>query len=110
MPGTQAKIVSDRIVPFPLTKNAYIRQCIVRIKSLQELDLGDGSPPTHADLTEYLVMQQLKLEGQQPVWKIWGTTKPASKKEVEELIKEGLKGEDRISLMDRLTAMDPTRG
>lgn len=88
--------------------DVYIRQCIVRIRSLQSLDKGDGGPPQQANLTEYLVMQQMNADGKAARWKIWGTTEPASRGEMEKLV-EGRGGENRITLMDRLDASDPTR-
>lgn len=110
LPGTQAKIVSDRAVPFPMGKDIYIRQCIVRIRSLQSLNKNDGTPSSQADLTEYLVMQQMKTEEDQPAtWKMWGTTKPATKEELDELVSEEASGQ-KMTLMDRLKAADPTRG
>jgi hypothetical protein len=111
LPITQAKVVSDRIVPFPVGKDIYIRQCIVRIRSLQSLDKHDGTPPTRADLTEYLVLQQMNLPGQPVLWKMWGTTKPTTQQEMEDLIASDEKTkEGRMTLMDRIRALDPTKG
>lgn len=109
--GTHAKILSDRVVPVPAAKSIYLRQCVVRIRSLQDLDKRDGTPPQRSDVTEYLVMQYMKVEGQETVWKIWGTTKPTSRQEMEQLAGEEVgRSEQRLTLMDRLRAADPTRG
>ncbi len=114
LPGTQAKIVSDRVVPLPMGNHIYLRQCIVRIRSLQSLDKHDGNPPTVADLTEYLVMQQTKRDEDKPAtWKMWGTTKPSTTQEMVEMISERTVARQtfgRMTLMDRLRTADPTRG
>ncbi|ERF76807.1 hypothetical protein EPUS_07987 [Endocarpon pusillum Z07020] len=114
LPGTQAKIMSDRVVPMPIGNHIYLRQCIVRIRSLQSLDKGDGNPPAVADLTEYLVMQQVKKEEDEPaVWKMWGTTKPLTRQEMETMVDArtvAAQSQGRITFMDRLKAMMPTRG
>lgn len=114
LPSTQAKIMSDRVVPVPMGNHIYIRQCIVRIRSLQSLDKGDGSPPTVADLTEYLVMQQMKREEDEPAtWKMWGTTKPPTRQEMEKMVSEqtlAAQSEGKITFMDRLKAVNPLKG
>ncbi len=113
LPGTQAKIVSDRIVPFPIGNHIYLRQCIVRIRSLQSLDKHDGSPPTVTDLTEYLVMQQINKDEDEPAtWKMWGTTKPPTRQEMEKTLGEQKRAQSqgRITFMDRLKAADPAKG
>ena len=114
LPGTQAKIMSDRVVPLPFGNNIYLRQCIVRIRSLQSLDKHDGNPPTVADLTEYLVMQQLKREEDEPpTWKMWGTTKPPTRQELEKMISDqtvAMQSPGRMTFMDRLRAAYPTKG
>jgi hypothetical protein len=111
-PFTQAKILSDRVVPLPIGNNVCMRQCVVRIRSLQSLDKADGSTPSQADLTEYLVMQRMRLPGGKvDGWQVWGTTKPTSEQEMERLIEGGAaEGEQKMTLMDRLRAADPTRG
>ena len=106
---SQAKIVSDRVAPFPMGKNVYVRQCVVRIRTLQSLDKKDGNPPSPADLTEYVVMQQMNKEGEPIAWKLWGTTKPTTKEEMEKLAKGG-SSEGKMTLLDRMRTADPTRG
>lgn len=110
IPFTQAKIMSDRVVPFPVGQNIYLRQCIVRICSRQSLDKKDGNPPAQANLTEYIVMQQMNRDPGEPVkWKLWGTTKPTSRQEMEKLV-DVTGGEEKMTLLDRLKTADPTRG
>ena len=91
-----------------------IRQCIVRIRSLQLLDKNDGSPPAQADLTEYIVMQQMNSDGLAPTWKLWGTTKPSTQVEMKELLNSGGESgrakEHNITWMDRIRASMPSRG
>lgn len=108
IPGSHAKIVSDRVAPFPFG-DIFIRQCVVRIRSLQALDRGDGTPPSQAKLTEYLVIQQMRIEGQTPTWKIWGTTKATSKEAMERLVGGDAKGGSKYTLLDRLKTFDPTK-
>lgn len=110
LPFSQAKIVSDCVVPFPVGKNVYLRQCVVRIRSLQSLDRGDGSLPVEANLTEHLVMQRMKTDGRVGDWKVWGTTRTSSQEQIAELLVGDSEGEQRITLMDRLRQADPTKG
>lgn len=101
LPGSHAKIVSDRATPFPFGDDLYIRQCVVRIRSLQSLDRGDGNPPSQENLTEYLVMQQLPIDGRAPSWKIWGTTQPTTAEEMEKLVEDARGAGGRYTLLDR---------
>jgi hypothetical protein len=110
LPGTQAKVVADRVVPFPFGKDLLIRQCIVRIRSLQSLDRNDGSPPSEADVTEYLVMQQMRVDDNEPpVWKLWGTTKPATKEQMNALVSEEAQSQ-KLTVVDRMRAANPLKG
>ena len=53
-------------------------------------------------------MQQIKRDGHPATWKIWGTTQPTTKEEMEELIKTSA-GPQRIRLMDRVQAINPMK-
>jgi hypothetical protein len=110
LPGTQAKVVADRVVPFPFGNELLIRQCIVRIRSLQSLDRNDGSPPSEVDLTEYLVMQQMHgKDDKPPVWKLWGTTQPANKEDMTALLDQQVQSR-KVTLVDRIGAVNPLKG
>ena len=106
--------MSDRVVALPIGNHIYLRQCIVRIRSLQSLDKGDGNPQAVADLTEYLVIQQMKKEEDEPAtWKMWGTIKPPTGQEMEKMVSAqtvAARSQERITFMDRLKAVMPTRG
>lgn len=80
------KIVSDRVAPLPFGQNNLLRQCVVRIRTRQRLDRHDGTGPKTANLTEYVVLQRMRIEGQDEGWKIWGTTKPSTMEEIEKIM------------------------
>lgn len=117
LPYSQAKIVSDRIAPLPFKaqgKEIIIRQCVVRIRSLQSLDKNDGTPPTQTDLTEYVVLQQFIKDGRHAPWKIWGTTNPTSPLELKQMLDKSVDRDSakahNITLLDRFKAAMPTGG
>jgi protein MBA1 len=86
LPFSATKIVSDKVAPLPFGKNNLLRQCVVRIRTRQRLDRHDGADPKIAELTEYVVIQRMRLEGQDGGWKIWGTTKPSTMEEIEKIM------------------------
>lgn len=79
LPGAAVRVVSDRMTAVPFGTQSYIRECIVRIKSVQLLGT-DGKIET---LTEHVVLQQFILEGVAREWKIWGTIDPTKEELVE---------------------------
>lgn len=86
LPFSATKIVSDKVAPLPFGKNNLLRQCVVRIRTRQTLDRQDGTGPKTADLTEYVVLQRMRIEEQDEGWKIWGTTKPSTAEEIEKIM------------------------
>ena len=89
LPFSATKIVSDKVAPLPFGKNNLLRQCVVRIRTRQRLDKFDGRGPKTAELTEYVVIQRLRIDGQDEGWKIWGTTKPSTRDEIEKIMGGG---------------------
>ena len=89
LPFSATKIVSDKVVPLPFGENNLLRQCIVRIRTRQALDKFDGKGPKTAEMTEYVVIQRMRIEGQDDGWKIWGTTNPSTWEEIEKMMGEG---------------------
>jgi mitochondrial protein MBA1 len=86
LPFSATKIVSDKVSPLPFGKNSLLRQCVVRIRTRQSLDRDDGTDPKIAELTEYVVIQRMRIEEQDEGWKIWGTTKPSTMEEIEKIM------------------------
>ena len=86
LPFSAIHIVSDKVSPLPFGKDNLIRQCIVRIRSRQRLDRHDGTGPKIAEMTEYVVIQRMRIDGQDEGWKIWGTTKPSTWEDIEKLM------------------------
>jgi protein MBA1 len=86
LPFSATKIVSDKVAPLPFGKNNLLRQCVVRIRTRQTLDRQDGTGAKTADLTEYVVLQRMRIEEQDEGWKIWGTTKPSTAEEIEKIM------------------------
>lgn len=62
-----------------------MRQSIVKIKSRQVFDKGDGNGEKTVDVTEYVVIQRLYGEGNEKKWMIWGTVQPSTKEEIDSL-------------------------
>jgi hypothetical protein len=86
VPFSATKVVSDRVAPLPFGNNNLLRQCVVRIRTRQRLDRHDGTGPKTADLTEYVVLQRMRIQGQDEGWKMWGTTKPSTTEEIEKIM------------------------
>jgi mitochondrial protein MBA1 len=86
LPFSATKIVSDKVAPLPFGKNNLLRQCVVRIRTRQRLDRFDGTGPKIAELTEYVVIQRMRIDGQDEGWKIWGTTKPSTMEDIEKIM------------------------
>lgn len=93
------RILADRISPLPIGKNATLRQVIAEIKSYQTLDKKDGSPPKGQQKTEMVVMQKLRMDGEEDDWMIWGTIEPMTKEQVDEVLNSSKEG---VGLMDQV--------
>jgi hypothetical protein len=120
LPATQAKIVSDRIVPLPIGNDqCYVRQCIVRISSLQKLEKPVGAAAAAAALssvTEYVVIQQMRANDHDRHWKLWGTIKPLTREQLmawvnqSNLPPEERSSESRTSMWNRAKLALPLGG
>ncbi|KAL9619848.1 MAG: hypothetical protein Q9160_005588 [Pyrenula sp. 1 TL-2023] len=121
VPGVWAKVVSDRATTIPIGISTLLRQVVVRIRSRQRvyypkkvMDEGNESWERDLkvqDLTEYVVIQQMIVEGQEAdaQWKIWGTVQEADEKGVEKLLSKGWSGTEgekqkSLSALDRIKA------
>lgn len=107
VPGVRTKVVSDRAASVPLGEDTVVRQVVVRIRSRQSLIRLKPSPRSTRestiegqeqtekkiqDLTEYVVIQQLILDGRERPWMIWGTVQETDEKGVEALLAKGWSG------------------
>jgi hypothetical protein len=84
LPFAPARVVSDRATAIPFGKQSYLRECIVRINSVQSVTNRDKSLRTDK-FTEYVVLQKLTVDGDEGQWRIWGTIDP-SKEELEDIL------------------------
>ncbi|KAK5053187.1 hypothetical protein LTR84_002161 [Exophiala bonariae] len=94
LPRAAVRVVSDRMTAVPFGTQSFIRECIVRIKSVQLL----GTEGNVETLTEHVVLQQFILEGVAREWKIWGTIDPTKEELLETL--NGKKGTRTNSFAD----------
>ena len=85
LPFQSTRVLTDRLVPIPVGKDSWIRQCVVRIKTTQTLDRGTGKSPQTKPLTEHVVIQKLSINGQEQPWKIWGTVQPSTSFQILEM-------------------------
>jgi hypothetical protein len=109
-PKKAAKVVAEQLVPLPLGgKDATIRQAVVKIKSRQEYDKGDGKGQRVKDLTEYVVVQKMTGDGMERDWMMWGTVEPSTVKEIETMI-EAEKLQSGSSLLSRFKNLMPMGG
>ena len=90
LPFSATKIVSDKVSPLPFGKGNLIRQCVVRIRSRQKLDAYDGKGPKIAEVTEFVLIQRMRIDEQDEGWKIWGTTRPSTREEIEKQLGSSL--------------------
>ena len=86
LPFNATKIVSDKLAPLPFGQNNLLRQVVVRISSRQQLQTTDTPVGKTADLTEYVVIQRMRMDGVDEGWKLWGTTKPSTLQEIEQTL------------------------
>ena len=82
------RVVSDRMAIIPGTNGSALRQAVVRISSQQKLTrlLGgkqvEGSGEAR-DVLEYVVIQSKADKWKPEEWRVWGTTKETTLKDVE---------------------------
>jgi protein MBA1 len=90
LPNSPARVVSDRLAPLPVA-DTYIRQCIVRIRSVQQYELADADQSTTRSHTDYVVIQKITTKGQDGEWKLWGLTEPTTMDEIDTMLAGGAK-------------------
>jgi mitochondrial protein MBA1 len=76
LPFQSTRVLAEKMVPIPIGKESWIRQCIVRLKTTQSLHKGTEEEPRTQSLTEYVVIQKLSINGEEQPWRMWGTVKP----------------------------------
>lgn len=109
IPFQSTKVLADRAAPLPIgdQTKTRLRQMVVRIDTTQTLDKNNGQGPKTADITEYMVIQKLKLEGKPEDWMVWGTVRPSTVKEIETIRDTGDGGGGIGSKFKEQLAMNP---
>lgn len=89
------RILIDSEAPIPIADHAYHRQIIARVRTKQTLEepgklykAGTSAHSRTATLDEYVVIQRMIIEGKDEKWMIWGTTQPATLKQIDTLLEE----------------------
>jgi len=96
LPNATTRVVCDRIGPLPFPES-YLRQCTVRINSVQQYRLANSDGYSIMSHTDYVVIQKMTTKGEEGPWKIWGLTKPSTMEEIDKTL-EG-KGQDAEATM-----------
>lgn len=99
------RILADRSVPIHEFPGTVLRQVIVQIKSEQTL-LKGGSGVKKENKVENFVIQKMIINEDEDDWKVWGTVKGSTEKDLEEM---RLGAAAQPSLTDRLSTMASTR-
>lgn len=89
IPLRAVKPVSDNMISIPIGKESHIRQVICKIESTQTLDTPQKEGRLKLQVkhfSEYVVIQQMNIDGQDRPWQIWGTVQPSSDKEIDKLM------------------------
>ena len=99
------RVVSDRCTPLPDGLDMVVRQCVVKISSLQALRKGDQEA-VMKPVTEYIVMQKLIKGFQAGSWMLWGTIKASTAEDIEKMMSTEKKlKSDRPSLRTRISML-----
>ena len=103
--GAPVRVVSDRCAPLPDGLDIYVRQCVVKISSLQSLKVGNKET-VMKPVTEYVVMQKMIKGFQAGPWMLWGTIKASTLEEIGQMMVtvKKYKGE-RPSLRTRISML-----
>ena len=110
IPFRAIKVMSDQVLPVPLGgKEATWRQTVVRIKSRQTWDRGDGNGAQTKDLTEHVLIQNITGDGMNKGWMIWGTGEPSDEETIENIL-EQTKMNKGDGWLDRIRNMMSTGG
>ena len=100
LPRATTRVVSDKIIPLPMAES-YVRQCTVRINSLQKYIRADETRELLMIHTDYVVIQKLTVKGEEMPWMMWGTVEPSTMEQIDALLKG--KGEDSTTtIADRI--------
>jgi len=83
------QILADRYAALPIGNDAALRQIFVRIKSKQTLDRNDGQGKKTVDRSEIVVIQKMKVDGEEDDWMIWGTIEPTTGEKLDEVLDGG---------------------
>lgn len=113
------RVISDRATQIPELPESGIRQVVLRIASRQStashqliIDSNTGthyytpSPEKIRDCVEYVVIQKLRIKGEEKPWQVWGYTSPTTVDDLDSVFFS-----TQISMRERLEAMqDMMRG
>lgn len=88
LPNASLRVVEDKINPLPLA-NSYMRQCTVRIKSLQHYLPADTEEALLMIHTDYIIIQKMTIRGEDSPWMLWGTVEPSTMAEINKLLDGG---------------------
>jgi len=80
------QIMADRYAPLPVGEDASVRQVFARIRSTQTLSRDGGKEVKEVERNEIVVIQQMKVNGMEDDWMIWGTTEPTGGEKLEQLL------------------------
>ncbi|KAJ9614026.1 hypothetical protein H2200_002162 [Cladophialophora chaetospira] len=100
LPNAATKVVADRLAPLPFA-DTYIRQCTVRIRSVQDYMLANMDKSTILKHTDYVVLQKMSSKGEEGPWKLWGITEPTTIEEMDAML-SGKSQDAGTTLSDRI--------
>jgi len=101
LPNAGVRVVSDKMTLLPI-HDSYLRQCVVRIRSLQDAKTMKDEKSHLKPYTEFVVLQKMYLKGEEADWRIWGTVKEDTMEEIEQLLQKGKGPSDGESLAERV--------
>lgn len=100
LPQASTRVVSDRLIALPFP-DSYMRQCTVRIKSVQYYLPSDEWKYVTLSHTEYVVIQRLRMRGEEGEWMIWGIVEPSTIADIDKILQG--KGESvQSTMMERV--------
>ena len=106
------QMLADRFAPLPVGQEASLRQLFVRIRSKQTLDRNDGKGAKTVDRSEIVVVQQMRMDGEEDEWKIWGTTEATKGEKLDEMLEDATGAKDSFveRVKDKLMGMATKEG
>ncbi|KAL2219136.1 hypothetical protein M432DRAFT_545617 [Thermoascus aurantiacus ATCC 26904] len=113
---TGVRVLSDRATVLPELPDSGVRQVVVRITSRQststisspakrgsESATSESTTVKQQDCTEYVVLQKLRLMGEEDEWRIWGHTSPTTVEDLDSpFFAAGLTLSERLAGMKEL--------